>query len=187
MDTQEGKYSGDGGPATLASLSNPVSLAMDVSSSIYISDQLNNVISGQLNNVVSEVSTRGSITTVDGTGVFGFSDDGGPATKAEFGYPAGAALDAAGNRYIVNVNKYRIRVMLTNGTIEMVAGDGIAGFAADGGPATSAEMNAPRSVAVGTLGDVCVADFSNNRVRQLTPGSTTLGDCAARSGGITPS
>ena len=166
--TQVGKYSGDGGPATLASLSNPVSLAVDASGNIYISDQLNNVI--------REVNTSGIIATVAGTGVFGFSGDGGPATRAEFGYPAGVALDAAGNLYIVDVNNYRLRVVLTNGTIETVAGDGVGGFAGDGGPATSAELNAPRSVAVGTFGDVYIADFSNNRVRQLTPGSTTVGE-----------
>jgi uncharacterized protein (TIGR03437 family) len=165
--TGNGNYTGDGGLATHATLYNPVSIAVDPAGDIFISDQLNNVI--------REVNTSGIINTVAGTGTFAFGGDGGPAIKAEFGYPAGVALDAAGNLYIVDVNNDRLRVMLTNGNIATVAGNGNAGFGGDGGPATSAELNAPRSVAVGTFGDVYIADFSNNRVRQLTPSSPTVG------------
>ena len=162
-----GNYTGDGGLATHATLYNPVSIAVDPAGDIFISDQLNNVI--------REVNPSGIINTVAGNGVFSFGGDGGPAIKAEFGYPAGVALDAAGDLYIVDVNNDRLRVMLANGTIYTVAGNGSAGFGGDGGPALSAELNAPRSVAVGTFGDVYIADFSNNRVRQLTPSAPTLG------------
>lgn len=174
--TQMGKYTGDGGPATKASLSNPVSIAVDPAGNLYISDQFNNV--------VRKVDTNGIITTVAGTGNFAFSGDGGPAVKASFGYPAGVALDAAGNLYIVDVNNHRLRVLLTNGNIATVAGNGQAGYGGDGGPATSGALDAPRSVAVGTFGDVYIADFSNNRVRQLTPTTTTLGLTVNAAGNI---
>jgi uncharacterized protein (TIGR03437 family) len=121
------------------------------------------------------VAANGTITTVAGTGAVGFLGDGGPATAAEFYNPAGVALDAAGNLYIIDVGNCRLRVMLTSGIIETAAGNGSCGYGGDGGPAINAQLNDPRSVAVGTFGDVYIADFSNNRVRQLTPGSTTVG------------
>jgi uncharacterized protein (TIGR03437 family) len=160
-------YSGDGGQATNATLDLPVSLAVDPAGDIYISDQGNNV--------VRKVSPTGVITTVAGTGAIGTGGDGGPATKATFDNPAGVALDAAGNLYIIDVGNCRLRVMLTTGIIQTVAGNGGCGYSGDGGPATNAELNDPRSVAVGTFGDVYIADFSNNRVRQLTPGAPTVG------------
>ncbi|HXP87260.1 MAG TPA: IPT/TIG domain-containing protein [Bryobacteraceae bacterium] len=174
--TQVGAYSGDGGPATKASLSNPVSLAVDPSGNIFISDQANNV--------VRKVDTSGIITTFAGTGAFGFTGDGGPAVRAQFGFPAGVALDAANNLYVDDVNNNRIRVVLSDGTIQTVAGDGAAGFGGDGGPATSGALNNPRSVAVGTFGDIYVADFANSRVRKLTPGATTVGQTTNAFGNI---
>jgi uncharacterized protein (TIGR03437 family) len=153
-------YSGDGGPATQALLDSPVSVKVDGSGNLYISDQGNNVIRKVVN---------GTITTIVGTGNIGFSGDGGPATAAKMDYPASIGLDTAGDIYLPDINNYRIRVVLTSGTIWTVAGDGGEGYGGDGGPATSAELNAPRSVAVGTSGLVYIGDFGNNRVRLLTP------------------
>ncbi len=120
-----------------------------------------------MNNVIRKV-TNGVITTVAGNGVFGFAGDGGPAIHAAFGYPASVGLDAAGNLYIPDVNNNRIRVLLTNGTITTVAGDGSAGYGGDGGPALDAAINVPRSVSVAPNGNVYIGDFGNNRVRLLT-------------------
>jgi uncharacterized protein (TIGR03437 family) len=153
-------YSGDGGPATSATLYNPVGVAVNASDALYISDQLNNVI---------RKVTNGVITTVAGTGAFAFGGDGGPAIDAEFGYPASIGLDAAGNLYIPDINNYRIRVLLTGGTIATVAGDGVEGYGGDGGPALAAAVNVPRSVSVAPNGNVYIGDFGNNRVRMLTP------------------
>lgn len=153
-------YTGDNGPATSATLDGPVGVQVDAAGDLYISDQLNNVI---------RKVTNGIITTVAGNGLFGFSGDGGPATKAELGYPASIGLDAAGNLYIPDINNYRIRVLLTNGTITSVAGDGGEGYSGDNGPALSAELNAPRSVSVAPNGNVYIGDFGNNVVRLLTP------------------
>ena len=174
--TQVGAYSGDGGPATKASLSNPVSLAVDPSGNIFISDQANNVI--------RQVDTHGMISTFAGTGAFGFSGDGAPAVRAQFGFPAGVALDAANNLYVDDVNNNRIRVILNDGTIQTIAGNGVAGFGGDGGPALSGALNNPRSVAVGTFGDIYVADFANSRVRKLTPGAATVGQTTNAFGNV---
>jgi uncharacterized protein (TIGR03437 family) len=152
-------YTGDGGPATSATLDGPVGVQVDSSGALYISDQGNNVI---------RKVTNGTITTITGTGTFGFAGDGGPATKAEFYYPASIGLDAAGNLYIPDVDNNRIRVVLTDGTIWTVAGDGTEGYGGDGGPAVNAAINEPRSVSVAPNGNVYIGDFGNNRVRLLS-------------------
>lgn len=159
VGTGVGSYTGDGGPANKATLDGPVGVAVDPAGDLYISDQGNNVI---------RKVTNGTISTFAGTGVFGYFGDGGPATKAEFGLPASIGLDAAGNLYIPDVNNSRIRVVLTNGNIESVAGTGAESYGGDGGPAVDAAINVPRSVSVAPNGDVYIGDFGNNRVRRLT-------------------
>lgn len=152
-------YTGDGGPASRATLNGPVGVQVDASDDLYISDQVNNVI---------RKVTNGTITTVAGNGNFGFGGDGGPAKDAEFAYPASIGIDAAGNLYIPDVNNSRIRVLLTDGTIATVAGNGAETYGGDGGPALNAAINVPRSVSVAPNGNVYIGDFGNNRVRLLT-------------------
>jgi len=167
-------YSGDGGPATSATLDGPVGVQVNAAGDLYISDQGNNVIREVIN---------GTISTIAGTGVFGFSGDGGPAKDAEFGYPASIGLDAAGNLYIPDVNNNRIRVVETDGTITSVAGNGEEGYGGDGGPALDAAINVPRSVSVAPNGNVYIGDFGNNRVRLLTQ-SLPSGTPAISNGGV---
>jgi len=166
--TGNGAYSGDGGPATKANLNLPVSIALDPAGNIWISDQSNNVI--------RQVNTSGVISTIAGIyNRYGYSGDGGPAAQATFNTPAGIARDAAGNVYVTDAGNDVLRVLLPDGTIGSAAGNGKTGFAGDGGPATSAEMNSLRQVAVGTYGDVYIADSFNNRIRKLTPTSIAVG------------
>jgi uncharacterized protein (TIGR03437 family) len=152
-------YAGNAGPATSATLNGPVGVQVDASGNLYISDQQNNVI---------RKVTNGIISTFAGNGAFGFAGDGGQAIHAEFAYPASIGLDAAGNLYIPDINNNRIRVVLTDGTIETVAGDGTEGFGGDGGPALEAAIDVPRSVSVAPNGSIYIGDFGNNRVRLLT-------------------
>lgn len=164
-----GGYSGDNGPATKAELNLPISLAVDPSDNLWISDQGNNVI-----RYVS--ASTGIITTVAGIyNNYSYTGDGGLATKATFYSPAGIARDAAGNIYVTDVGNNVLRVLLTNGNIETVAGNGYAGYSGDGGPATSAEMDSLRQVAVGTFGEIYIADSFNHVIRKLTPNGTTVG------------
>jgi sugar lactone lactonase YvrE len=151
-------YSGDGGPATSASLSGPSGVVVDATGNLLIADSSNYRIRRV------DAST-GIITTVAGNGIRGFSGDGGPATSASLS-PIGVAVDATGNLFIADTGNHRIRrVDESTGIITTVAGNGIRGFSGDGGPATSASLNYPTGVAVDGSGNLFIADAANNRIR----------------------
>ncbi len=94
-------YSGDGGPAVLASLNHPADVAVDARDNVYIADQNNHRI--------RRVTPDGVITTVAGTGAAGFSGDDGPATQAALNRPSGVAVDRDGNLYISDHGNSRLR------------------------------------------------------------------------------
>lgn len=128
-------FSGDGGPALDAQLCNPGAIAIAGNGDLYVADIANNRI--------RKVTVAGIITTVAGTTPFNnYSGDGGPAIEAELFYPAGVAIDAAGNLYIADSGNHRIRKVSTDGTIETIAGNGLAGNSGDGGPAAQAAIGA---------------------------------------------
>jgi sugar lactone lactonase YvrE len=114
----------------------------------------------------------GIITTSAGNGAPGFSGDGGPATTAELNSPFGVAIDSVGNLYIADPFTSRIRKVTASGVINTVAGNGSFGFSGDGGPATSAQLNFPASVAVDSVGNLYFSDSANNRIRKVTPDGT---------------
>jgi hypothetical protein len=153
-------YSGDGGPAISAQLSNPFGIAVDSSGNLFIADTYNHCI--------REVSSStGVIATVAGTGSFGFSGDGGAATSAQLRNPFGVAVDAVGNLFIADTDNNRIR-KVSSGTITTVAGTGSFGFSGDSGLATSAQLNWPNGIAVDSAGNFYIGDTSNNRIRKVT-------------------
>jgi RHS repeat-associated protein len=106
------------------------------------------------------------ITTVAGNGTYGDSGDGGPATQAQLA-PIGMAVSADGSLYIADIINNRIRRMEPDGRLTTAAGNGSAGYSGDGGPATQAQLAAPRGVAVGPNNDLYIADYDNNRVRRV--------------------
>jgi uncharacterized protein (TIGR03437 family) len=167
-------YSGDGGLATGAALNAPEGLAIDSTGNLFIADQINQRI--------RKVS-NGIIETVAGNGTAGYSGDGGPAISAELSGPAGMSFDAAGNLYIADRDNNRVRVLLTDGTISTVAGNGSAAWTGDGGPATSAALDSPRSVAI-LAGAVYIADARNERIRLLAPSQSDAPSIAPN--GIVP-
>jgi len=162
-------YSGDGGPATAASLSWPYGVAVDAAGNLYIADHDNDRI--------RKVTLGGTISTAAGGGSGG---DGGPATAAWLVQPSGVAVDAAGNLYIAETVHDRIRKVTPGGTITTVAGGGSGG---DGGPATAASLWMPSGVAVDAVGNLYIADTGNNRIRKVTPAGTITTVAGGGSGG----
>jgi RHS repeat-associated protein len=98
------------------------------------------------------------INTVAGTGVYGYSGDGGPATLAKISNAYGVALDAQGNFYFGDHGNSRIRKVDTNGIITTIAGNGTSGYSGDGGPAIQAQVSAPWGVAVDAAGNLYIVD-----------------------------
>jgi hypothetical protein len=118
--------------------------------------------------VLSTTITKAqSITTIAGDSTQGYLGDGGAATAAELYYPWGVTVDKSGNIYIADRSNQRIRKVNTSGNIFTIAGNGTYGYSGDGGPATSAEINSPWEVAVDTIGNIYIADYSNNRIRKV--------------------
>ncbi len=105
------------------------------------------------------------IQTVAGNNSVG---DGGPALAALFSQTEGIAVDNRGNIYVADADNNRVRKIASDGTINTAAGNGMAGFAGDGGPARSAELNQPYGLAVDTAGNLYIADLGNARIRKVT-------------------
>ncbi len=118
------------------------------------------------------LSAQNFITTVAGNGTGGFSGDGGLATNASLRYPAGVAVDAAGNLYIADQGNHRIRKVTPAGAISTLAGNGVPDFSGDGGPATMASLQFPSGVAVDRAGNLYIADTMNFRIRKVATDAT---------------
>jgi trimeric autotransporter adhesin len=110
---------------------------------------------------------------VAGNGAQGYAGDGAAATSAALNYPQGVAVDSVGDLFIADVNNNVIRKVTagTAGIITTVAGNGTAGYSGDGGAAISAEFNYPKAVVVDSVGDLFIADNSNQRVREVAAGT----------------
>ena len=164
-------YSGDGGPAASAELYYPTAVTVDGVGNVYIADSDNFRI--------RKVTPGGVITTVAGNGLGGYSGDGGPATSAQLDGAAGVAVDNSRNVYIADFYNNRIRMVIAAlGNISTIAGNGIYGYSGDGGPATSAALNLPRSVAVDSSGNVYIADSGNNRIRMVSAATGNISTIA---------
>lgn len=167
-----GGYTGDGGAATAAQLYFPTGVAVDAAGNVYIADQSNGVIR-KVN------AGTGVISTVAGTGTFGYSGDGAAATAADLAYPAGVAVDAAGNLYIADEYNSVIRkVDAATGLISTIAGSGGFGYNGDGISATTADLDYPAGVAVDAAGNVYIADQSNSRIRMVDAGTGLISTVA---------
>ena len=155
-------YSGDEGAATAARLNLPLDVALDGSGNLYIADRNNHRIR-------KIDASSGNISTVAGTGTFGYSGDEGAATAAQLNHPYGVALDGSGNLYIADTFNGRIRkVDASTGNISTIAGAGIAGETGDGGAATAARLDDPFDMAVDTAtGNLYISDSSNDRIRKV--------------------
>jgi uncharacterized protein (TIGR03437 family) len=119
---------------------------------------------------IRKVAPDGTITTVAGTGLRGYSGDGGPATSAALTFPLGVAADAQGNLNITDYNC--VRKVSAGGIISTVAGAAGAGYSGDGGPASSALLNNPRPVAIDVQGSLYIPDRLNYRLRKVSAGGS---------------
>ncbi len=154
-------YNGDNIPALTTQLSNPTYLVSDDSGNIYVSDNGNNMI--------REISaSTGNILKIAGTGIGGYSGDGGPAGKAQLSGVSGIAINDSGD--IIFADEYNERIRKINhstNTITTIGGNGNAGSSGNGGQAIAAELFYPVDVAIDSKGDIYIADMVNDRIREI--------------------
>ena len=155
-------FSGDGGPATAASLYGPADLAIDAQGNLYIADMGNKRI--------RKVTRGGIISTYAGNGGSGPGPDGGQAASTAIGDVRGLAVDQSGNLYFSNDSCF-VKNVNPQGIISTYAGIGTYNgigdpdYTGDGGPAVSAQLNNPYGVVVDTAGNLFIADSGNLLVR----------------------
>ncbi len=157
--TGERGASGDGGPATMARLIDPVGVAADRFGNLYIGDGLGHR--------VRRVAATGVMTTLAGNGQAGSGGDFHQAALAQLNRPEGLAVDSEGNLYIADAANHRVRRVSWNGFITTVAGNGLRGYAGDGGAAAQALLDSPSAVAMDAHGNLYIADSGNHVIRRV--------------------
>ena len=160
------------GAAAAAQFNTPTGLFATPAGSLYVAD------SG--NHAIRLITPAGTVSTVAGNGISGFSGDGGVATAAQLNAPSGVFVTGAGVMYIADTGNNRIRRVIGT-TITTVAGDSTSGFSGDGGPASMARLDGPSSVFVDTIGTVFIADTNNHRIRTISTVDSTIATFAGMS------
>jgi len=156
---------GDGGPAELASVNNPGYL--------HINDQGEIFLTELWGNRIRRIDTNGIITTVAGTGVSGFSGDGGLATSATVSGPGGITQDRFGYVYFSDSGNNRIRRFLPGGVIETIAGTGEIGYLGEGLSALEAPLRGPLQLVMGHQDTLYVEAHLSGRLYELIPDRST--------------
>jgi sugar lactone lactonase YvrE len=161
-------YRGDGGPAVAASLNMPHELQFDTEGQLYIADRDSHTI--------RRIDMKsGTISTVAGTGVAGFSGDGGPARAAQLRGPHCLGANGADTFLICDVGNHRIRRLhLRSGVIDTYAGTGETKPTPDGAPVAGTPLNGPRALARAPNGDLYVALREGNAVYRIDAKGQTL-------------
>jgi len=140
--------SGDGGPATAAGIGAISSIAQDTAGNILLAGSYR----------IMKVNSAGIITTMAGTGIIGYSGDGGPATAAQFNYINQIITDKDNNIYFTDDQNNCVRKIDGNGIITTVAGSGAGTYAGDGLPATVAKLSQPQGLWKDSCGNLYIAD-----------------------------
>ncbi|MDB6155299.1 MAG: pknD 5 [Chthoniobacteraceae bacterium] len=161
-------YSGDGGPATVASLNEPYEARLDSAGNLFFVERLSHT--------VRRVDAKtGFISTVAGTGKAGFSGDGGPGEKAEMKEPHSIGFDRAGDLYICDIGNHRIRkVEMKSGIISTFAGTGEKKPTPDGAPIAGTPLNGPRALDFDKEGNLWLALREGNAIYKLDPVTGTI-------------
>jgi streptogramin lyase len=153
-------FSGDERDATEAQLNQPFGVIRGTDGSIYFCDTANHR--------VRKIETDGTISTVIGNGLAGYSGDGGPAEQASMREPYEIRFDRAGDLFVVERLNHVVRkVDAKTQKISTVAGTGKPGFGGDGGPGTKAQLNEPHSIQFDRAGNLYICDIRNHRIRKL--------------------
>ena len=159
--TGERGYAGDGGQAEAALMSEPFMCAFDAAGNLYVAEAMNHCIR-------RIDRDTGVIVTIAGTGVEGYSGDGGPATAATFNQPYSLQVDANGDVYVVDRLNYVIRkIDAATGIISTVAGTGEAAYGGDGRAAVEAKFREPNDCFLDGRGGLLIADVQDQRIRRL--------------------
>lgn len=167
VSTVAGGFVGDGRKATRASFQAPQDIVMDAHHNAYISDIYTHRI--------RKIAPDGTISTFAGTGIAGFSGDGGPAGAAMINIPTGMTMDGAGDIVFADSGNSRVRKIDTKGRISTIAGNGVYGNGGDGGPARLASMARPWGVRYDSVGNLYISDTATSSVRKVdTQGMISL-------------
>jgi DNA-binding beta-propeller fold protein YncE len=161
-------YAGDGGPALQASLNMPHEVQFDRAGNLYIAERDNHVI--------RKVDAKtGVISTVAGTGVAGFSGDGGPAARAQLRQPHSIVFDRDGTLLICDIGNQRIRRLhLDTGVIDTWAGTGQAAETPDGAAVQGTPLRGPRTMTMAPNGDLYLALREGNAILRIDARTQTL-------------
>ena len=181
LDSSEGRFGGDGGPARHARFRAPAHLAFDAHGNLFLADRENNAIrridSSHTVTTVARVAQPNGLA-FDRTGTLYIAETasnrvqrldrhGGITTFAKIAHPAGLACDAHGNLYVAEPDENVVRRIDPHGTITAVAGTGRPGYSGDGGPAVRARLNRPSAVAVDKRGNLYIGDHDNGVIRKV--------------------
>jgi DNA-binding beta-propeller fold protein YncE len=161
-------YSGDGGPATDASLNMPHELRFDKGGNIYVAERDNHVI--------RRIDARTKvISTVAGTGTAGFGGDGGPGVKAQLRQPHSIAFDSSGRLLICDIGNHRVRRLdVKSGHIETYAGTGERQPTPDGAAVPGTPLNGPRTIDLDPKGNIYLVLREGNAVYRIDPKTETI-------------
>ena len=165
-------YSGDGGYALAAALTDPSRLTVDQGGILFVAEL----------DRVRRIDPSGLISTVLGDGQPGRDGDGGPAFLARTSGNAGMAIDGEGNLFIAERSAHRIRRVDTQGYVTTVAGTGVPGSDGDGGPPLEATLNQPVDVEIDDQGNVLIAELAGNRIRRISGKDGLIGTIIGRGG-----
>jgi len=169
---------GDGAvSAPSAQMYSPGALALDKSGNLYVNDYLSYVIWEVSNNAVNP--------PIVGTTSPGSAGDDGPATLATIYQVRGLAIDPGGNLYIADAGSANVRIVNPSGQIFTFAGNGVSGYAGDGGPATSASLISPAGVVADSSGNIYISDYGTHTVREVTTKGTISTICGNGTSGNT--
>jgi sugar lactone lactonase YvrE len=161
-------YTGDGGPATAGALNMPHEIVFDARGHMYIAERDNHVVR-------KVDSSSGQISTLAGTGVAGFSGDGGAAGKAQLRQPHSIAIGRDGRLLICDIGNHRIRAVdLSSGSIETIGGTGERLPTPDGAPLRGTPLNGPRTMVIDPDGTIYLALREGNALYRIAPRTNTL-------------